>query len=286
MVPYFRQIEGTDVVAGPMRPPLHYLSEKRILASLSERFDRPTLSFQLPEKPFWIPDEWELHDQHFVVSLRGLAADPDASNTFWTPFIPEMNQWLGRKIHLHSNDVRAEQDGVGIICPVTEDNLEISSIGKYELAERLFDFAGISAGQSLPGRIASRLISQLGGLQGCRVLKIAGVRRLIKEHSALQEFDWNKAIRTIAKGDSALDQPAFTEYENLFIGTRNMESKLTPEDVFHYLLRKEVFRVGLTVLCPNCELSFWVHLDDVSTQLACFMHEGSRSGASGPGLWR
>ena len=81
---------------------------------------------------------------------------------------------------MRSTEVRTEIEGFGIICPITEEHLEIRAIPKLDLAQRLFEFANIEAEPSPAGRIATRLIAQLGGLQGARVLKLAGVRRLIK----------------------------------------------------------------------------------------------------------
>jgi hypothetical protein len=170
---------------------------------------------------------------------------------------------------MHSTEVRTEIEGFGIICPITEEHLEIRAIPKLDLAQRLFEFANLKAEPSPAGRIATRLIAQLGGLQGARVLKLAGVRRLIKEHGALKEFGWKAAIQTISCGTKEYPQPKFSEYEDLFIETRPWNSKLKPEDVFHYLLEKGVFRPGLTLKCPKCELSFWVQLDDVATEAEC-----------------
>jgi hypothetical protein len=268
LVPYFNQVEGLNILSGNRLPPLHYIAERRLLGAQSEHFGKPTITFQLPEKPFPIEDPLDLNDQHFVVSISRITTMSDNPHTFWTPFLPEMNRWIGRQLRMDSKEVRAELDGFGIICPITEDHLQVYAIQKLELTKRLFEIAGISAQSSHPGRIATRLISQLGGLQGCRVLKIAG-GRLIKENGALQEFGWAKAIGTIASGTEEAPQPSFSEYEDLSIETRSMVSKLTPVDVFHYLLSKGVFRPGLTLKCPRCELAFWVQLDDVSTQVEC-----------------
>jgi hypothetical protein len=274
LVPYFNQVEGVNVLSGNRHPPLHYIAERGLLGSVSEHFGKPTIAFQLPEKPFPIKDPLDLNDQHFVVSVSRITTTSDDAHTFWTPFIPELNKWAGRQLQRSSSTVRVEQDGFGLICPITEEHLQVYAIQKLELAQRLFEFAGIKAHSSHPGRIATRLISQLGGLQGGRVLKIAGVRRLIKEHGALQEFGWATAIGTIASGTIAsgtneTPQPSFSEYENLYLGSRSMTSKLTPKDVFHFLLDKGVFRPGLTLKCPKCELPFWVQLDDVATQAEC-----------------
>jgi hypothetical protein len=33
--------------------------------------------------------------------------------------------------------------------------------------------------------------------------------------------------------------------------------------------KKGIFQAGLSLSCPNCELEFWVHLDDVATETRC-----------------
>ena len=269
LVPYFNQVDGLNILSGNRHPPLHYIAERGLLGTVSERFGKTVIAFQLPEKPFPIEDPVELNDQHFVVSVSRITTMSDDTHTFWAPFIPTMNQWVGRQLRMSSKEVRVELDGFGIICPITEEYLQVYAIQKPELAKQLFGFAGIGAAPSAPGRIATRLISQLGGFQGARVLKLAGVRRLIKEHGALQEFGWGTAIQTIKCGTEEIPQPDFSEYESLFLEPRPMASRLTPKDVFHFLLEKGVFRPGVTLKCPKCELPFWIQLDDVATEAEC-----------------
>lgn len=269
LVPTFNHVGGLNIASGNHPPPLHYMVERSVLGTLSESFGIPTIAFQLPEKPFPIEERLELNEQHFVVSVSRISTGSDESHTFWTPFVPAINPWAGRRLRMRSIEVRTEIEGFGIICPITEEHLEIRAIPKAELAKRLFEFANIKAEPSAAGRIATRLIAQLGGLQGARVLKLAGVRRLIKEHGALKEFGWNAALQTICRGTEEHPQPKFTEYEDLFLESRPWNSKLKPESVFHYLLEKGVFRPGLTLKCPKCELSFWVQLDDVATEAEC-----------------
>ena len=67
-------------------------------------------------------------------------------------------------------------------------------------------------------------------------------------------------MQTISRGTKEHPQPKFSEYEDLFLESRPWNSKLKPENVFHYLLEKDVFRPGLTLKCPKCELAFWVQL--------------------------
>lgn len=268
LIPFYWAIDGMDSIQGNFRPPLQFLSERSVLASLSEEYGRLTLAFQLPDKPFRAGSEWR--DQHFVVSVRRVSGEGDESSTFWTPYLPKLNEWYGRKICWRARAARAEFDGIGIICRLTDESLNLWSVPKQELATKVFELAGINAKPSLPGRIAVRLISQLGGLQGCRVLKIGGVRRLIRDHGPLQDFDRTEAIRTIGNADPITGQPRFEDYEGLFIEQRDPTvTKLKPEHAFLYLLDKGVFRVGLKLICPICELPYWVNLDDVVTQIDC-----------------
>jgi hypothetical protein len=264
-VPSFNQVNGTYLGAD-IKPPLHYLQQKRVLASMAPRFGRPTLSLQLPEKPF---EPAEFSHEHFVVSITTPFEEPDEVSTFWTPFIPELNLWYGQQILVGGRSARAEVNGIGIVAKVRDETLSLAPLRKIELARKLFELAGIDACLSHPGRIASRLISQLGGLQGCRVLKIAGVRRLIRKYGPLHEFDRTEAIRVIGNHDPSTGAPRFEDYQDLFIEERDWSSKLKPDDVFGYLLDRGVFRVGLTLTCSICELPFWIALDDASTTTTC-----------------
>jgi hypothetical protein len=100
----------------------------------------------------------------------------------------------------------------------------------------------------------------MGGIQGCRVFKIKGVRDLIEQFSPMQDFTLGDAMRLIS--------PGFQAYEQLYIGNRQGE-RLTPSDAFSYLLDRKILRVGLKFKCPSCQLPFWRALDDAQTLLIC-----------------
>ena len=269
-VPHYRHIEGVAIGA-EVKPPLHFFQRKAVLGSVADRYGRPALSFQLPEKPF---EPTEFSDEHFIVSLRAPSEDPDEWSTFWTPYIPSLNRWYGRQILFSGREARVEIDGIGIVSPVMSENITVTPLNKMEVAKKLFELAGIDASPSDPGRIAARLISQLGGLSGCRVLKIAGVRNLIRKYGPLSEFNRTQAICLIGNADPQTHRPRFEEYENLFIEERDFSKKLKPEDAFLYLLSHNVFRVGMTLKCTICELPFWISLDDASTEVTCEMCGG------------
>jgi hypothetical protein len=96
------------------------------------------------------------------------------------------------------------------------------------------------------------------------VFKITGVRKLIQQYSPDQSFTRSGALTIIGNHDPA-GRPRFSDYQSLSIEG----VPVTPENAFSYLLKRGVFRVGLHLLCPNCEPKSWIHLDEVRTFSRC-----------------
>lgn len=248
-----------------LKPPLMYIEEGRILASRSEEQGTPALTFELRDKPFY--DDRDLHTQNYVASVDALAFGEDEQSTFTYPFLPELNDFYRKEV-CQAEGIRSERNGLGVITDVRTDYLTIRAILCRSLVAKLFEIFGIKCQISEAGRIASRMIDQMGGVQGCRVFKIAGVRALIEKYSPAQSFTRADAMRVIGKEDPARGVPNFARYESLFIEPRE-HPKLEPYQVFDYLVKRKVFRVGLKFTCPNCELESWTHLDDVATEITC-----------------
>jgi hypothetical protein len=159
---------------------------RSILASVSQTGGKSRISFQLPEKPF------RERDAHFrqmmTVGIRqSLGYRPDSDQTLMTPFIPEMNEFYRNEM-IVLDELRVQQNGFGVIVHSDISDLAFSALQTTRVIEKLFGTFGIHAEPSVAGRIASRLIHQMGGLQGCRVFKLPGVRQLIEQHSPLQSF--------------------------------------------------------------------------------------------------
>ena len=68
--------------------------------------------------------------------------------------------------------------------------------------------------------------------------------------------------------DPGTHQPRFDAYKRLYIEQRD-KPELKAEDAFLYLLKRGVFRAGLKLACPTCQLDFWVSLDDAHTTTQC-----------------
>src|SRR6202008_3485854 len=108
----------------------------------------------------------------------------------------------------------------------------------------------------------------LGGVLGCRVLKVRGARELIRAYGPDQSFTRSAGEKYIGNFDEATKQMRFSEFEALCIHSRQ-RGRLTPGEVLQYMADRGVFRIGLDFKCPNCELSSWIHLAEVKTIAAC-----------------
>lgn len=246
-----------------LKPPLMYIDDARVLCSRSENDGIPSLTFELREKPFY--DGHEVHTQHYVASIEPLAFGEDEQVTFSFPFLPELNDFYRREVCLVADGARSERNGLGVIAEVGRDTLTIRALRQRSLVTNIFGAFGMKTQVSEAGRIASRLIQQMGGVQGCRAFKISGVRALIEKYKPFQSFTRGDATQIIADVDPVTHVPNFARYESLFIDGEPAK----PHRVFDYLAKKKVFRVGLKFTCPNCELEFWTSLDDLATEAIC-----------------
>ena len=161
-----------------------------------------------------------------------------------------------------------ELDGIGIILSVYDSNVTLHAMRARDLISKIFEIYGMETEPSRPGLIAARLIQQMGDLQKCRVFKIRGVRKLIEAYSPIQSFTRGAAIQTIRDVDHVNQKVGFAAHESLYLKPRRKE-RLTPEDAFTWLIEHEVFRAGLKLKCPSCDLDFWLSLDDLGTEVAC-----------------
>lgn len=264
-----RCVPGTATWNGlNVKAPIMHFEEKSTLAAVSERDGRISISFSLPEKP--TEKQVSSFQQHLIASVSfGIGLFGNEQYTLKTPYLPGLNEYYGKSLYFERKSVRVEPDSVGIVINTRRDDLHLYALEASELVSKIFAIAGMNAHISKPGLIAARLIQQLGGIQGCRVFKVAGVRELVEKYKPEQSFTKSAAIQVIGQNDSQTGKPQFTPYERLFLEPRPWAVKLTPQAAFTYLLKHRVFRVGLDLECPNCLLDFWLSLDDVKTQSMC-----------------
>jgi hypothetical protein len=253
---------------GGVRPPMMYFGEAHALGTVSRTAGAPRVSFQLSDKPF-DSDSW-FHTQHLVASVScGLGLHGDEQFTLEPPFVPELNEFLARTMHFQYDHLRVEPERLGIVIKATSTDTFINAVAAADLFERIFNLAGYSSKLSNGGLITRQLISRLQGVQGGRVFKIPGVRRLLRTHGPLASFTKAGALQLIGAKDGDNPGALFSEHEDLYIEARPMGTKLTPQAVFSYLVEKGLFRIGRDLTCPACRLTSWIPLDTLKQQVIC-----------------
>lgn len=251
-----------------VRPPTMYLSEVSTLGIVGSELGKPKISFALEQKPFH-SDVW-FHTQRLVASvsfLGGLYGDDE--HTLNPPFVPELNEFYAREMHFEYDTLRIEPDRLGLVIDPHDHSTFVYALPVRKLFEKVFGLAGFSANPSEGGLLARQLIAQLGGVGHARVLKIPGVRRLVKTYGPTESFTKNGAIQLIACKDPDNPEANFKDYENLYIEPRPHQTKLTAADVFAFLVEKGLFRMGAELECPNCRLPSWTALDALKQEATC-----------------
>jgi hypothetical protein len=234
------------------------------IASVADDGDAPCATVPLAKKPY-ADEEWS-RGQHAIASLRFTMPLQGTEFTFALPYVPELNEYYGREFHYNYAHVRSEPNSTGLVVDAGDDHVTVSALPCIDVVQKLFEQAGIQARPSQAGRIARRLIRQMGGLQKCRAFKIAGVRALVRDHQGATTFKRSAALQTIGTiKDGKLN---FQPYEALYLEPRR-SPRLTPEMVFTFLLKREAFAAGLEVRCPSCELESWTSIDDLRTYMEC-----------------
>jgi len=251
-----------------LRAPTMYLGETSVLGVMGSAGSQPNISFALSDKPF-CSDIW-FHQQHLVASvllIGGLYGDDQ--HTFHAPYIPELNEFYARTMHVDYSKLRIEPERIGIIIDAADHDSFLNALPVTELIDQLFKLAGYEAILSHAGLITKQLITQLGGVQGGRAFKIPGVRHLLKTHGPKSSITKKAALQSIGSKDPERPNANFKAHKDLHIEARQQGESLTPDAVFGYLVEKGLFRIGADLRCPSCKMNSWIPLDSLKHQVVC-----------------
>ncbi|TAK85259.1 MAG: hypothetical protein EPO09_20370 [Aquabacterium sp.] len=253
-----------------LRPPMMHFAEVASLGVLVTDGDKPKISFGLNDRPY-ANDSW-FHTQHLVASvsfLGGLFGRDDF--TLDPPYVPELNEFYARTMHVLYDRLRIESERIGLIVDAADSDSFAYALPTVELLKQIFALAGFTAKVSAGGLIARQLLAQLGGVQGGRVFKIPGARRLLKTHGPTSSFGEGAALQLIGGKDGDNPEAKFTDYKDLHLEPRERGVSLTPGHVFSYLVGKRLFRIGSDLCCPHCQLRSWFQVDDLRQRVSCQM---------------
>lgn len=192
-----------------IKPPIIYLKDSSVIGhSVIGMLEKEAnkLTIPLQNKPFYM-DNIRVSGQQLTYSV---SSD--------LPGIAELNDYYGYNFHLNRFHTRVQKDGIGIFGHIHSDSLNLHPLPPDDVISELFKVFGIKASLSEPGLRAKRLIAQMGGLQDCRVFKIAGARNLLRDTRLDGYVTRSTSIQTIngaiGSGAPALQQ---TKYKSFII---------------------------------------------------------------------
>jgi hypothetical protein len=183
-----------------IRPPMMILGEASSLGVFSNENGRSRVSFSLTDRPF-STDRW-FHTQHLVASVTLFGGDEQ--RTFRPPYVPELNEFFARTMHFHYQKLRIEPERLGIVISAADHDSFLYGLPVPAFIEKLFEMIGLRAKLSGGGLITRQLVARLGGVNGARVFKIPGVRRLLKGFGPTDAFTKSTAL-SIAPDRSGID---------------------------------------------------------------------------------
>lgn len=251
-----------------LRVPVMSLGETSVLGVVGEIKGSPKVSFGYGTKPF-SSDAW-FYQQRLVASVSSIGGlTYNAKHLICPPYVPELNEDYARHMVWDHERLRSEPNGIGLVLRVTDHDSFIIALPFDALMAHVFRLAGYEAKLSSGGLIAQQLIDQLDGVQGARVFKIAGVRRLIDTYGLNDTFSRNAAIQLIGGSDPENPGAKFADHHDLHIEQRPPGTQLTPADAFGYLVEHGLFRLGADVKCPRCQMTTWVPLDTLKERVTC-----------------
>lgn len=253
-----------------LRPPLMHFGEAASLGVLVTEGNNPKISFGLTDRPY-AGDAW-FHTQYLVASVSFMGSLLGRDDfTLDPPYVPELNEFYARTMHIVYDRLRIESERIGLIVDAADSDSFVYALPTAELFKQVFALAGFTARVSSGGLIARQLVAQLGGLQGGRVFKIPGARRLLKTHGPTSSFTKRSALQLIGGKDPDNSDAWFEDHRALYLEPRERGVSLTPEHVFSYLVGKRLFRMGSDLNCPHCQLRSWFPVDDLRQRVNCQM---------------
>lgn len=249
--------------------PMMHLGECSTLGVVGESGGAPRISFALPEKPF--NGDVHFHVQRLIASVSLIGSLDKDENIFNVPYIPELNEFYGREMHLEYDGFRVEPERLGLVIRASDNDDYLKALPVIALVGALFDIAGMKASISNGGRIVKLLLTQMGGLQGARVFKIPGVRGLLKMFGPRKSFTRRVAENVIRGGSADNRAGTFKVHERLYLEPRPAGTSLTPAKAFSYMVEKGLFRIGVDLDCPKCGMTSWVAVDALKHSSKCEM---------------
>jgi hypothetical protein len=245
--------------------PLLYYPEHKAVANVGRSESGVSATMAIPPPPFQT-DRREVRNIALVTDA-GWSWSQDDRSSFQTPNIPCLNTYYGDKVTFLRDSARAEPHGLALLQRHTTGTLTVKALNVGEMFKELFHRLGVVAKPSPAGLVTTRVISQMGLLDNCRVFRVRGLRKLIESTRPEKSFTRTQAVQTIREElpDGSI---GFDRYTDLHIEPPPAR-RPQAEDILRYMVSHGAFRVGLEFECTECSLTFWMSLDNASANPQC-----------------
>ncbi len=242
-----------------LEPVIPFLQERRTLANVEKERSGYEISCELPPLTFVDPDNRRVLLQRFVALFSATTEFAFPLHTIRLPAMRDLLEDFGRDILFDPHAAVLQGGSIGLITTSFSCSKRLFPISYAELMKKVLAHVKIKCEASQSGIVANTIIEQLGGLEGSRVLKIRGVRKLIKAFNANDNFDRGTALKYIR------DAGGIDRFKSLYINGQPVTADLA----FEMLIKKGLVRSGLDLCCVKCRLSNWIPLGRIMEAWTC-----------------
>ena len=204
-----------------------------VTAFVEKADECPSIDIPIPSSsPF---SEDRLYNQAYAL-LCGFSNDyAYPGHTLKLPYLPDLNEFYGRQsLVIDPFKLRIQHDGtIALLEHGGHASQRFNPIPIADIMLKILERAGMHVEHSQAGRITNLIINRMGGIDSCRVFKVRGVRKLLKELSEGKSFTEAKRI---------IFEDNFEKFHDLYIESRKKKN-LTADDVLRHLLRKNVLKI-------------------------------------------
>lgn len=241
-------------------PTIPFLHESTVLGNVDSSDRGYKISLELPPKWFVNADTSHGGLGHFTALLSPITEFEYPMHTIRVPHLKDLTECFGREIAVNPHTAIIQSNSIGRVVWARENSVTLYPIPYDSLVREVFAYRGIKSQISQAGILLKQIVEQLGGLESAWVLKIRGVRKLIKAYMANDSFNKQTAISLIN------DRGSFKKSDSLCI---DPWKNTTPIGAFNFLLKKRLFRSGMELKCANCRLSNWLSMSRINDFWTC-----------------
>lgn len=249
-------------------PCVWHSDTRPVLANIDSDGSSKRLFVPLPDRPFGSAPPQGLERPQWLVTLGTYRAYDLGDHTIDLPWIAALNSWASQEM-LRIGEVRTGNRGVAVFAEFADTSVELRLVHRREVLKAVLHLAGVTATTSPAGEATNRIVKRLGGLWGCRQLRLHGVRKVVSSESPWRFEDALRAIH---------DDGTFARYRNVS----------TAADELRTLIEKEVLRPVLWLQCPHCSVSSGFVPAELADEMVCpRCGEGFRLGPALPrSVWK